>query len=895
LPPPPPPAPTPGPLVVPGTPPPVSPDGRLKNEGVTPVGYDLHVQVDPAAERFQGEAILKLKVDAPGHYVVVHGRGLRVFYLEAVQGSAHVRGTVTPRAAAGGKGEPEELVLGFESPLPAGETSIVLRYDAPYPKGLRGLYRVRDGNDAYAFTHFEPTDARAAFPCFDEPSVKVPVALTIDVPAGQRAFANMPETGRRTSADNRWTTYRFATSPPLPSYLVAFAAGPLDVLEGQASVPLRLIAPRGRATGAYALGATSALLQKFEAYFGRPYAYPKLDLVAVPNFSAGAMENPGLITFREELLLFDERQSPTRDRRRATGTIAHELAHQWFGDLVTARWWDDLWLNEGFATWAVHKATDTWQPSYGDALELVERKATALEVDALPSARAVRQPVRSTGEALEAFDSITYTKGASILRMIEQQVGPGQFQAGLRAYLGAHAHGNATSGEFLAALEQASGRAVAPVASSFLDRPGVPLVRARLECKGGARVRLRQAPFVTGPAPADAKAPAPWRAPACVAFGEPRQVRCTTLDAAEGVVDLPGTACPAWFLPNADDAGYYHYALEPADLERLARRRFAPLNDAERVGLLTNASALVLSGDFGADRALALARSFGAEGRRPVVAALVDLFGRLRAIAPERDLPRLETAVRKALGPAQARLGWAPDALATAPPKGGKATARAADEGDDAALVRVTLLEALGALGRDEGVLREARRRADAFLSGKGPAQHPDNVSVALRLAARRGDAALWEALARALAERKAPQERVAIVSALASFEDPALLGRTLELTSGENVRLQDLRYVFPAFGRRETAPAAFAWVREHFDALAKRWPPSMLSGLSALVGSACTTAERDERQRFLAERLRPVEGADRPLALAGDRANACAAAREREASRLGAALAKVR
>jgi translation initiation factor IF-1 len=872
-------------------------DGRLDNKGLQPLAYDLHLQIDPAAERFQGEAKLKVRVDAPTAFVVLHGRGLRAFQVEAVQGATRLRGAATARASVGTKGAPEELVLAFEAPLPRGEVTIAVRYDAPYARGLRGLYHVKEGGASYAFTHFEPSDARTAFPCFDEPAFKVPVTLALDVPPGQRAFANMPEVGQRLSADGRWTTVAFAPSPPLPSYLVAFAVGPLDVLEGKASVPLRLIAPKGKAQGAYALAAASGILQKLEAYFGRSYAYPKLDLVAVPNFGAGAMENPGLITFREELLLFDEAKASTRDRRRSAEVIAHELAHQWFGDLVTTRWWDDLWLNEGFATFATHKGLDPWQPQFGSLLDLVERKSTALDIDALPSARAVRQPVRSTGEALEAFDPITYAKGASVLRMIEHQVGPGPFQAGLRAYLSTHLHGTATSADLLASLEHASSKNVGAIASSFLDRPGVPLVRARLECKGGPpRVTLRQSPFTTPPAPAGAEPAATWRIPACVAFGEPRQVRCTALDGAEGTIELGGNACPAWVVPNADDAGYYRYALEPADLDRLEKRRFAPLTDPERVGLLSNAGALVLSGDLGADRALALARAFAPEGRRAVVASLVDLYALLhQKVAADRDVARLEAVVRKALGPAHAKLGWAPDAFAKPAPK---APARPEGEsaGDDTALVRVALVEALASLGHDEAVAREARRRADAFLAKQGPEQHPDNVAVALRAAARKGDAALHDAMARALAEPATPQTRVALVNALASFEDPALLKRSLDRSLGDGVRLQDLRYLFPtAFSRRETAPVAFAWARDNFDALARRVPPSMLGSLSTLLGSACTEAERDERRAFLADKLKGVEGSQRALSLALDRANACIAARARESQRLAAALDKAK
>ncbi len=849
-------------------------DGKLP-PGLKPTRYALDLQVDPSARTFGGRVRIGVAVYQPTRAIVMHGRGMTIRAATLSTSRGKVSATTTLRKAAGSKGEAEELVLVFDQSVPTGDAEIDITYEAPFAEGLRGLYRVDEDGRAYAFTQFEPNDARRAFPCFDEPGNKTPFELKLSVPKGSVAFANTRET--RHGDDGDRVVFEFEKSAPLPTYLVAFGVGPLDVLAGP-NVPthVRLVAASGKASmgmGRLAVETAAAHLDLLGKYFDRPYPYSKLDIAAVPNFGAGAMENPGFVTFREELLFLDPEHVSTAARRTMASVVAHELAHQWFGDLVTMQWWDDLWLNEAFASWMSDKIVDQWRPETHARLSSFGSKSQVMTEDALATARKIRNPVRSTSEAEEAFDGITYSKGRAVLSMVEAWLGEDVFRRGLRRYVKEHEWANATASDLYAALTDASGvRDVASVMNSFTDQTGVPMVTARLDCQPGSNVvRLSQKEYRT--LDRDEPRDKVWRIPVCVVYGTGGKSarQCTLLDGAEGSVALESAAdrCPEFLYSNAGEAGYYRVGLAPADVAKLAAAR-ARLSEEERFGLVSNAWALVWSGDLAGRAYLDLLRGFQKETSRIVWGQIVDSLASVdRALVSEAARPAFARFVRDLLGPAARRLGFAPKR----------------SESDDEKLLRDGLLGALGSLGNDEWALSEAARVTSLWLSDPAHGD-ADLARLALPLAAKRGDAALFDRLLAVLRNPATPEIRLLALSGLTGFEDPTLVERTLALTLDGTVKAQDFRYVLtPLSTRRATRDVTYAWTQKRFDELTKVVPAFLRARLIRVAAAMCDKARVKDVEAFFRPRIENLEGAEKNARQAVEEGLRCAALSEKESA----------
>ncbi|HYR96432.1 MAG TPA: M1 family metallopeptidase, partial [Candidatus Binatus sp.] len=449
----------------------VVPLGRLPAD-VRPLRYRLDLQIMPAGERSSGESAIDVQLDRARSVIWMHGRELDVTdaVVERADGPA-VR-------AKWEQADPEGVVeLRLEKPVGPGKMTLRFAWSAPFEKTVLGLYRLEAGGEPYAFTQFEPILARRAFPCFDEPAFKTPFDVTLTVGGSDVAVANAPllETEPRPDGTKR---FRFATTPPLPTYLVAFAVGPLDVVDGPPlapnavrprPVPFRGVTARGQENRlAYAFAHTGRMVEALETYFGIPYPYEKLDVIAVPDFGPNGMENAAAITFRESAILLDGASAPEDQRRGFAYIMAHELAHQWFGDLVTMAWWDDVWLNEAFATWMGTRIVRTVHPEYEADLGLLQAVLGAMDTDGLVSARRIRQPIQSLHDIPNAFDAITYSKGAGVLGMFERWIGEEAFQRGIQAYVGGHRFGTATADDLLQALSDASHRDVGTPFRTFL-------------------------------------------------------------------------------------------------------------------------------------------------------------------------------------------------------------------------------------------------------------------------------------------------------------------------------------------------------------------------------------------------------------------------------------------
>ena len=877
----------PAPLEKADEPPKARADGRLPSFA-HPTGYALNLSVDPAKERFTGTATIRTEVTEKTFHLVMHARDIRVTSAIAKAGGAAYPAATTLRLAHGGQ-VPDELVLTFEKPLLPGPVTLEIAYEAPFSLDLSGLYRLKEQERWYAFTQFEATDARRAFPCFDEPGFKTTFDVTLSVPKGMIAVANAPEVSRKDEGEK--TTFVFDQTQPLPSYLVAFAVGDLEIRQGpKAPIPIRLISAKGKsALGGMAIDATAALVDKLGEYFDYKYPYAKLDIVAVPDFAAGAMENPGLITFREELLLLDPAHASSASRRGQAMVIAHELAHQWFGDLVTMQWWNDLWLNEGFATWMESRVVDRWQPAFGAEIEQVSDAQHVMDTDALSSARAVRQPVTSTAEASEAFDGITYEKGGAVLGMIEHWIGKDAFQKGVRAYIKDNAFKNAKAEDLLTALGRASGKDVSAMAATFLDRPGVPNVAAQLSCEQGGRwnVELRQEPWMPLGAKLDpANSDQTWTTPVCVLAEGRTEPLCTELTTAGPSLVAGRGKCPAWIHPNADQAGYYRFNQPLPGFSALAKAS-PQLDVRNRIGIVSNLWAQVRAGTMGADAALRILPTFDRETNRHVIEQVLEtLNGMSDALVDDAARPAFRAYVMARLGAQKRKLGWTDLPVTTKPGAAASAASGAKVEelsaAEERALLRKGVLLAMGELAEDAATLKEAEPFTARWL--KDPTSvDGDLAQVAVELSAHNATPALLDELRAAARQAKTPQDRVIALRGMAAIDDKALLRRALDLMLTDEVKVQDMRYFFrTALSRRSSRPVVYEWVKSHWDGLRAKLPGPLGSRLVGIAGSLCTKFDRDDADAFFTPRAKAIEGATRPLAESLESAGICAELREK-------------
>ncbi|MDQ2870464.1 MAG: M1 family metallopeptidase [Acidobacteriota bacterium] len=453
--------------------------------GAAPLRYSVVLDVDPSSESFGGDIGIDLRFDRPMPVLWLNARDLEIDSAVLTQNGRTSKATLV-------EGGEDFVGFALDPPAVRGDARLRISYRGTiHPTDTTGIFRQKAGEDWYAFTQFEATDARRAFPCFDEPSYKVPWQLTLRIPRGMLAVSNTP-ISKEADASDGVREVAFAATKPLPAYLMAFGVGPFEVVDagraGRRSVPLRLFVPRGRAQEArWAKETSGQILGRLESYFGIPYPYEKLDALVIPQtVRFGAMENAGLITWNENLFLAKPSEESASFRRLHASISLHESAHQWFGDLVTLAWWDDTWLNESFATWMAARLLKDWKPEWDSAVSDVATRSETLDKDILKSARRIRQPILSPADIDNAFDDISYGKGGAVIAMFESWVGPEKFREGIRRYLSGHAFGTASSADFLSALEEAGSPGVARAFSTFLDQPGFPLVTADLRCAPGA-------------------------------------------------------------------------------------------------------------------------------------------------------------------------------------------------------------------------------------------------------------------------------------------------------------------------------------------------------------------------------------------------------------------------
>ena len=797
-------------------------------DAVAPEHYQLRFTPDLAQATFAGDETIEVKVLHPVSSITLNAAEIR--FQEVAITSAGV--SQPAQVSLDAKSEMATLAVG--KVLAAGPAKIHIVFAGQLNDKLRGFYLASANGRKYAVTQFEARDARRAFPCFDEPAMKATFSITLVVDKGDTAISNGVVLHDTPGPGDAKHALEFSTTARISSYLVAMAVGDFACVEGGADgIPIRVCAtPDKKEQCRFALEAASHILHYYDQYFTIKYPFGKLDILAAPDFEAGAMENAGAIFYRERLLLIDDRTASVGQRQSVAGVLGHEMAHQWFGDLVTMQWWNDLWLNEGFATWMGGKPIRAWKPAWAGV-----QVAGLQEADSFQSAEAVRS------RAGEAGTDIIYGKASSVLRMMESYEGEEVFRAGVNAYLKAHAFGTVTSEDFWNAQSKASGKPIDRIMPTFIEQPGVPLIQVETKQEGAqTSVTLTQRRFFRDRALFAQGSPELWQVPVCLRsaalpLAEAEGGQCVLLTERTQTFQLKNLALPV--IANAGEQGYYHVAYSPEDLSHLERIAETALTPAERIGLVRDVWAAISAGMSPAGDYLALAEGLKSDRRGPVVDAYT---GRLETIGEDMvgDSQReaYRAWVRDLLRPAARELGWQPR------------------PGEDVELtgVRATVLSTLGQVGRDPEVLAQARTFAHQYVADP-LAIDPSMANTVVNLAALEGDAALYDEFLAATKTARAPEEYYRFLYALARFSDPALLTRTLEYALTPDVRGQDFGSLL---GAVMTNPAGtdLAWnfAREHWAEINRKPPGNSGGRMLSSASMFCDAKHAQELKDFVAQ-----------------------------------------
>ena len=827
---------------------------------VKPIKYRLTLEPDLNSFTFNGSETIDVEVLEPTSRVTLNSTEITVqsCRLTLAGGS-----TLSPRNIAYDESA-ETVTFEFDFSLPVGAASLEIEFAGELNDRLRGFYRSYytdvDGNERYlATTQFEATDARRAFPCWDEPALKASFEVTLVIASDLVAVSNMPVAGE-TEVRAGMKAVRFAETPVMSTYLLAFVAGDLACVEDRADggTLMRVWATRGKEElGRFALETSIKLLAYFNEYFDIPYPLPKLDHLAIPDFAAGAMENWGAITYRETALLVDPENTSARTRQTVAGIVSHEMAHMWFGDLVTMAWWNDLWLNESFASWMGDKAVDHLFPEWETWTQFLSADTNrGLRLDGLKSSHPIEQEVRNPAEIDQLFDAISYSKGASVLRMLDDYLGAETFRQGLHRYLTGHQYRNARTEDLWAALGETSGQPVAAIMDTWVKQTGYPMLDVRVDRGSDViDVTLGQSRFVyeniLGRRDTDDTL---WRVPVGVRTASdalPKNVLMDGPEATTQVIPAPYGSVDEWIKVNPLQTGFYRTKYPPEEMAKLTTPiRELVLPAADRLGIQNDAYALARAGHIPATQFLSLAEVYDQETDASVCA---DLAGNLDAfdtlVWDESFYPAFQAFARRIFQPIGERIGW---------------DARPHDGHLDA-LLRSTILSKLGAY-EEEDTLGEAAARFQLFLGDQ--ARVPADIRrVVFNLTAKRGDRAVYDAMWELERQATLEEEKVRLLVALSHFERPDLLGETLERSLSSEVRVHNtVNMLVTASEGRHGRDLAWEFLKENWTEFDRRYGEGgfALMRLVSIVSGFTTPGMREDVERFF--RDHPAPAAERAV-----------------------------
>ncbi len=846
-----------------------APDGRLP-EGVRPTAYRLDLLLDPRRDDFSGTVDIDIQLDEPADHIWMHGKDIRVS--EATATTANGKSIAADYQQVLDSGV---VRVSFAEPLPAGEFTLSLAYSADFDRNLSGLFKVEEQGDAYALAKSESIQARKYLPGFDEPGLKAPFDISLTVPEGYAAISNGAEL-KREPAGEGLEKVTFATTRPTPTYLLSLSVGPFDVVERDVippnkyrkePIPLRGFARKGRGDDLdYILDVTPRMLEIFETELQRPYPFEKLDIIAAPQWPSGATELSAAITYREQRILVEGDEPAPGARLALLGVHAHEIAHMWFGNLVTPPWWDDLWLKEGFSTWGTPLTLTIFEPEGGHDLNAAVRAIGAMQLDSLASTRAIREPIDKNDDIRNAYDSITYSKSLGVIHMVDQYFGADRFRPALGRYIETFADGVADSDDFYRVIgEETNTPELTDTFRSFVEQKGVPELAVNLDCETGDKpqVIIRQGRYKPLGSPIQLSGQQ-WTIPLCLRSDQSRQ--CLMLADSEQTVELESEQCPQWLLPNADGSGYYRWNLAGEQWQPLVKN-FADFTPTEQLSIIDSAFAAFEAGELPIATVLDVVRQSAVAERRQVITAPLQYLEKYRRnILPEKALPDFTRFLQGLYQPVLERTAGSDDA--------------------EQKLLYSELLAFMALVAEDSQAREILADKAIAFTGFRrerdSGALDSDLYQPALVVAVQDAGREFLPHLVKIRGELDDPRFENASANAIGAANDPEQVQDVQRLAVSEDMGPRE------AFGLIATALAQPAvqeqhwqWLRDNFPTVVEKIPGQWRRRTPSFARTFCTSDRLDQLQALFERHSELTPGYQRSMAQTEETIELCMAQRE--------------
>jgi len=840
--------------------------------GAAPDHYALTVNINFPTNSYDGDETIDLKLSKPSNTITLNALEIDFHEVTVTAGGQ----TQTAKVSTDEKNEMATFTVANQ--LPAGPATVHIKYTGHLNDKLRGFYLSTYKGRKYEVSQMESTDARVAFPCFDEPAYKATFDIAAIVDKGDTAISN-GEIVSDTPGPGDKHTIKFSPSPKMSSYLVALTVGDWKCVSDHTDeVKVSVCTVPGKENLAqFPLAASKYILHYYDNYYGIKYPLPKLDNIAVPDFQAGAMENWGAIIYRESALLVDEKTASVDMKQGVADTIAHEMAHQWFGDLVTMAWWDDIWLNEGFATWMTPHPLAQWKPDWLEGQQVANNTQDALSGDSSKNTRPIHQAAETRAEIEQLFDGIAYGKSAAVLHMLEAYLGPETFRQGVNLYLKEHAYGNATAADFWTAMARASKQPIDQIMPTFVLQPGAPFVEVSSKCEGGnTTLELSQKRYFNTPEDFNQPNDELWHIPLCakgIRGASPGQQQCFVMTKREQQFTMKG--CSNFVFPDSNALGYYRFNYDAPGLQQLGSGVETALTPEERIALMGNEWALMRLGKHSVGDYLAL----GAQLKNTPGSVLLASFGNhLQAIndnlLTDADRSEFQAWLRTQFSPVLQQLGY---------------RGRPSDTPEQKQK-RAYLFQGLGNIANDPEVIEQARNMVQEYM--KDPTSIDGNmVRPVLAVAAHHGDAQLYSEYKTQMQKAASPEQFYGYFYSLPEFPQPELTKQTLDSTLTPAVRGQDLYVLFPMLANPVSQDATWEFMRTHFDQLMAKTGGG-LGGVGIFIYGAqtfCSADKASEVKQFFQQH--PFPGTERNQRESIETINGCVELKDQQRTNLAAWL----